>query len=138
MRFLLDTNIISDARLKRSPALMSWLRGQEVGDLAISVVTLLELERGVRRKERTDPRGARPLRLWLEEDVRPMFDRRLLPVDEPTAVTAARLHIPDPLPEMDALIAATAIAHDLVLVTRNVGDFHRTGVRLLNPWVEGS
>jgi len=134
VRYLLDTNIISDARLKRSPALMAWLRGQEVGDLALSVITMLELERGVRRKERSDPAGARPLRLWLDEDVRPMVGGRVLAIDEQTALTAARLHIPDPLPEMDALIAATAIVHDLAVVTRNTQDFQRTGARLLNPW----
>lgn len=134
MRYLLDTNVISDARLKRSPALMAWLRSREVGDLALSVITLLELERGVLRKERSDPAGARPLRLWLDEDVRPMVGGRVLAVDEQTAIMAAALHVPDPLPEMDALIGATAIAHDLTLVTRNTKDFERTGVRLLNPW----
>ncbi|MDM4764426.1 VapC toxin family PIN domain ribonuclease [Galbitalea sp. SE-J8] len=72
MRYLLDTNVVSDARLKRSPSLMTWLREQEIGDLALSVITVLELERGVQRKERADPVGARPLRLWLDEDVRPM------------------------------------------------------------------
>lgn len=134
MKHLLDTNVISDARMKRSQTLMGWLRGQEVGDLALSVITILELERGVRRKERSDPVGAHPIRLWLEEDVRPMFGGRVLAVDERAAVTAATLHIPNPLPEMDALIAATAIVHDLTLVTRNTKDFQRTGVRLLNPW----
>lgn len=134
MRYLLDTNVISDARLKRSQALMAWLRGQAIGDLALSVITMLELERGVRRKESSDPDGARPLRLWLDEDVRPMVGGRIVAVDEPTAITAATLHVPDPLPEMDALIAATAIVQDLTLVTRNTKDFERTGVRLLNPW----
>src|SRR5690625_3462044 len=113
---------------------MTWLRTQEVGDLAISVVTMLELERGVRRKERNDPTGGRPIRLWLDEDVRPLAGGRILPVDERTAITAAALHVPDPLPEMDALIAATALVHDLTLVTRNTKDFLRTDVRLLNPW----
>lgn len=136
MRYLLDTNVIGDARLKRSPALMGWLRAQKVGDLALSVITVLELERGVRRKERSDPSGARPLRLWLDEDVRPMVGGRVLAVDEQTAITAARLHIPDPLPEMDALIAATAIVHDLTLVTRNTKDFQRTAARVLDPWEE--
>ena len=134
MRYLLDTDILSDARRTRSSALMAWLRDRDVGDLAISVVTMLELERGIRRKERTDPVGGASLRLWLDDDVRPMFADRILPVDERTAVTAAALHIPDPMSEMDALIAATAMVHDLTLVTRNVRDFHRTTARLLNPW----
>ena len=63
-----------------------------------------------------------------------MVGGRVLAVDEQTAMMAAALHVPDPLPEMDALIGATAIAHDLTLVTRNTKDFERTGVRLLNPW----
>lgn len=134
MKYLLDTIILSDARRKRSSSLMAWMRAQEIGDLAVSVITILELERGVQRTERTDPVGAEPLRLWLEQDVRRTVARRLLHVDEQTATTAATLHIPDPLPEMDALIAATAIVHDLTLVTRNTKDFQRTGVRLLNPW----
>ena len=67
-----------------------------------------------------------------------MFDGCPLPVDEPTAIKAAGLHIPDPLPEMDALIASTAIVRDLVLVTRNVRDFQRAGARLLNPWESAS
>lgn len=133
MTYLLDTSIISDARLKRSKALMAWLSDQPVGNLALSVITMLELERGVRRKERSNPAGAAPLRLWLDQDVRPMV-RDLLPIDERTAITAAALHIPDPMPEMDALIAATALVHGLTLVTRNTKDFRRTGVRLLNPW----
>lgn len=134
MRYLLDTNVVSDARLKRSPALMAWLRSQEIGWLGLSVITMLELEGGVRRKERSDPSGAGRLRLWLDEDVRPMVRGRILPIDERIAVAAAALHVPDPLPEMDALIAATALVHDLTLVTRNTRDFQRTGVRLLDPW----
>lgn len=134
MRYLLDTNVISDARAKRSATLMAWLQGQEVGNLALSVITILELERGVRRKERSDPAGSIPLRRWLDEDVRPLVEGRVLPVDERTAIIAATLHVPAPMPEMDALIAATTIVHDLVLVTRNTQDFERGGVRLLNPW----
>lgn len=63
-----------------------------------------------------------------------MVGGRILAVDEQIAIVAAGMHVPDPLPEMDALIAATGIVHDLVLVTRNTPDFERTGVRLLNPW----
>ncbi|MGO1545092.1 MAG: type II toxin-antitoxin system VapC family toxin [Gulosibacter sp.] len=134
MKYLLDTNILSDARQKRSTALMAWLHDQAVGDLGVSVITILELERGVRRKERRDSAGGRSLRLWLDEDVRPMFGDRILPVDERTAITAAALHIPNPLPEMDALIAATALVHGLTLVTRNTRVFQQIDVRLLSPW----
>ena len=133
MRYLVDTNVISDARLKRSLALMAWIRDQDIDDLGVSAITVLELERGVRRVERKDPAGARPLRLWLDEDALSMVSA-VIPVDERVARTAAVLHVPDPMPEMDALIAATAIVHDLTLVTRNIKDFEHTGVRLLDPW----
>lgn len=134
MRYLLDTDVMSDARLRRSEPLADWLSVQEVGDLAVSVITILELERGIRRRERVDPVEARPLRLWLDEDVRPMFGDRVLAIDERIAVVAAGLHVPDPRPEMDALIAATALVHDLTLVTRNTRDFLTTGARLFDPW----
>ena len=99
----------------------------------VSAITVFELERGVRRQERRDPAGAQPLRLWLDEDALSMVGT-VIPVDERVARTAAVLHVPDPMPEMDALIAATAIVHGLTLVTRNIKDFEHTGVRLLDPW----
>ena len=133
MRYLVDTNVVSDARLKRSLTVMAWIRDQDIDDLGVSAITVLELERGVRRKERKDPAGAQPLRLWLDEDALSMVSA-VIPVDERVARAAAMLHVPDPMPEMDALVAATAIVHDLTLVTRNIKDFARTGVRLLNPW----
>ena len=80
MTHLLDTNILSDARRRRSTSLMHWLEEQEIGTLFLSVVSVLELERGVRRKERVDPVGAEPLRRWLDEDVKPMFVGRILPI----------------------------------------------------------
>ena len=134
MKYLIDTNVLSDARRRRSASLMAWLADQMVGDLAFSAITLLELERGIQLKERRDPEGARALRRWFTTDVASLVDGRVLPVTEAVAVRAAGLHVPDPMPEMDALIAATALVHDLVLVTRNVGDFSRSGVRLFDPW----
>jgi predicted nucleic acid-binding protein len=134
VRYLLDTNILSDAR-RGSAALDAWLAPQPVSDLAISAITLLELDIGVRRKERIDQTAGSLLRVWLDEVVRPMFDGRTLPVDELVALEASRLHVPDPMPEMDALIAATALSHGLTLVTRNLQDMTRTGVALLNPWL---
>lgn len=136
MRYLLDTNVLSDARARRSPARMAWLQEQVIADLHLSAVTLLELERGVRRKERVDPAGAGPLRRWLDEDVRASFAGRVLPVDDEVAVAAAALHVPDPMPEMDALIAATALVHGLTLVTRNIKDFASVPVALFDPWTE--
>lgn len=133
MKYLLDTNVLSDARRRRSEQLERWLSEQEVGDLAISIITLLEIERGIRRKQRADPAGAAPLWLWLNEDVRPLFAGRVLAVDESVASVASGLHVPDPMPEMDALIAATARVHGLVLVTRNTKGFMRAAVPLIDP-----
>ncbi|MEE1620726.1 type II toxin-antitoxin system VapC family toxin [Zafaria sp. J156] len=135
MRYLLDTNVLSDARRRASPALNAWLSTQPRADLAISVVALLELERGVLRLERRDPIAGVQLRSWLTQDVPAAFAGSILAVDERIARRTAGLHVPDPMPEMDALVAATALEHDLTLVTRNTKDFQRAGVALLDPWV---
>lgn len=134
MIHLLDTNALSDVRRGTFPSLNAWMAGQRLSDLAVSVISLMELETGVRRVERRDPTAGAALRTWLEYAVVPSFADRILPVDEPVARRAAELHVPDPMPAMDALIAATALVHGLDLVTRNTRDMARTGVRLLNPW----
>ena len=112
----------------------AWIAAQVQADLAISVVSVLEIERGILQVERRDAAAGQHLRTWLESDVLPTFSGRILVVDIPVARAAAALHVPDPKPHMDALIAAAAIVHDLTLVTRNISDFERTGVRLLNSW----
>ena len=134
MKYLLDANIVSDARRGAATPVDGWVSARPVGDLAISSITLMELEVGIRRKERADPAAGAHLRRWLDGHVLPIFAGRILPVDAVEAVECARLHVPDPMPDMDALMAATALAHGLTLVTRNTKDFLRTGAALLNPW----
>ena len=134
MRHPLDTDIISDHYKGVSPALDEWVDAQIEGDLAISPITVLKLDRGIRQRERRDPAQGVRLRLWLDEAVRPLFAGRILAVDERVALAASGLHSADRMPDMDTLIAATALVHGLTLVTRNTRDMERTGAALLNPW----
>ena len=98
----------------------------------------MELEIGVLRIERRDaPQGER-LRQWLEQWVLAEFEGRIIAIDTAIARVCARLHVPDPRPERDALIAATALVHSLTVVTRDVADFEPMGVKLLNPWLPAS
>ena len=90
--------------------------------------------RGFAKCERRDPVQGVKLRTWLDQQVLLTFSGRVLAVDAAVAQRCARLHVPDPCAERDALIAATALVHGMTVVTRNVADFARTGVQLLNPW----
>lgn len=89
---------------------------------------------GIARLGRRDVEQAQRLRTWLEDDLLAVFDGRIPSIDVPVAQRAARLHVPDPRPERDALIAATATVHGLTVITRNVADFEPMGVALINPW----
>lgn len=137
--FVLDTNVVSELRKakagKADPNVTAWAAGVPAGSLFISAITVLELETGVLLVERRDPAQGAVLRAWLDHHVMPAFAGRVLVVDVAVAQRCARLHVPDPRTERDALIAATALVHGMTVVTRNVADFAPTGVALLNPWV---
>jgi toxin FitB len=105
-----------------------------VAGFFISTITLMELEAGVLLVQRRDADQGAMLRAWLNGQVIPGFAGRILPVDDAVALRCAALHVPDPRPERDALIAATALVHGMTVVTRKVADFAPTGVALLNPW----
>jgi predicted nucleic acid-binding protein len=101
----------------------------------VSVITLHELEHGVLLAERRDADGAGPLRQWLNADVPDAFAERILSIDQEVAKVAATLHVPDPAPINDAYIAATALVHNLTMVTRNLADFTRfSGLEVVKPW----
>lgn len=100
----------------------------------ISSITVYELELGILRMEQKDPAQGAVLRAWMDGQVLPRFAERILPVDIAVVQRCARLHVPDPRPERDALIAATALVHGMTVVARNVADFKPTGVGILNPW----
>jgi predicted nucleic acid-binding protein len=136
--FVLDTNVVSELRKirlgKADPHVAHWADSVDAGSLHISAITVLELERGVLLLERKDQRQGAILRTWLDTRVLPEFTGRIFPVDTAVALRCARLHVPDPRAERDALIAATALVHGMTVVTRNLADFEATGVPLLNPW----
>jgi predicted nucleic acid-binding protein len=134
--FLLDTNVISELRKagdgKADANVTAWLSGEDASSFYISAITLMELEIGILRIERRDAAQGAMLRTWMDTRVLPEFSERTLPID--VALRCARLHVPDPRAERDALIAASAIVHGMTLVTRNAPDFEATGVPLLNRW----
>jgi predicted nucleic acid-binding protein len=141
--YLLDTNVVSEMRKAQrahtGPArvdmrVTAWFDSVPASSLYLSAVTALELEKGCLLMERRDPAQGRTLREWIDGLVLPTFASRVLPVDLPVALRCAALHVPNPIAERDALIAATALVHGMAVVTRNTQDFESTGVRLIDPW----
>ena len=137
--YLLDTNVISEHR--KAPAgkadanLVEWMASHPAAVLFISVVSIKEIELGVALLERRDGPQGEILRSWFERRVLPAFaDGRILPVTLEIARRCCKLHVPNPRPELDAFIAATALVHNLTVVSRNTADFALLGVKLLNPW----
>jgi len=136
--YLLDTNVISELRKANSGKadrnVVLWADRVSAASLYLSVFTILELETGVLLIERRDPAQGAILRSWLNAHVLPIFSDRILVVDTAVAQCCAKLHVPDPCSDRDAIIAATALVHGMTVVTRNIADFEPTGVELLNPW----
>lgn len=134
--FLLDTNVLSELRRRdrTHPRVAAWADHVHPAELFLSAITILEIEAGTLMVQRRDPAQGAVLRAWIDSKVLPTFDGRILPVDTAVAQRCARLHVPDPRAERDALMAATALVHGLVLATRNLADFKPMGVDLLNPW----
>jgi toxin FitB len=136
--YLLDTNVISELREPRShPAdrrVMRWAGSVPVNSLYLSVISILEIELGMLQIERRDPIQAEILRIWIERKILPSFAGKVLPIDIEIAQRCAALHVPDRRSERDAYIAATALVHNMTVVTRNTADFVHTGVPTLNPW----
>jgi toxin FitB len=136
--FLLDTNVVSEIRKPRpDPNVQVWLTSVPEADLHLSVLVVGEIRQGVERLRRRDPARAAPYEAWLSELARRFADR-LVPVTVEVCEEWGRLNVPDPLPVVDGLMAATAKVRGWTLVTRNVADLARTDVRLLDPFRAGS
>jgi toxin FitB len=130
--YLVDTNVVSEAR-RDSPQAVSWLRSVRPERVYLSALTLGEVMRGVTLRRKSDPQTASRLTEWLER-LRQDHADRILPVTDRIALEWGRIAALRPRGDIDGLIAATAIVHDLILVTRNVKDFEDTAVSLINPW----
>jgi toxin FitB len=139
--YLLDTNVLSELRKLESNnchlSVKQWASTCKPSQFFTSVICIFEVERGILQVARKDAAQAKRLRHWFETRLIPGMQDRLLPVTHAITSKCAQLHVPDPKPEMDALIAATASVHDLTLVTRNTRDFEPMGVRCINPWESG-
>ena len=136
--YILDTNVVSQIRKirlgKADKFVSQWSDSVNTAELYLSVITLQELEIGVLLAEYRNPAKGALLRGWLNKQVIPAFSGRILPVDTAVAIRSAKLHVPNPRPVRDGLIAATALVHGMTVVTRNISDFAPCGVALINPW----
>lgn len=130
--YLIDTNIVSEAR-RGTPEAIAWLRSVDPLSVHLSVITLGEVMRGIMLKQKIDPKAAGHLGEWLRK-LRYDHADRILPITDQIAVEWGRVAAQRPRGDADGLIAATAIVHDLIVVTRNVVDFDDTGASVITPW----
>lgn len=134
MSWLVDTNVLSELRkgVRANAGIRAWFADAQEAELFTSVLVLGEIRRGIESIRRRDAPAALALKQWLDR-LTGDFAERALPVDARVADRWGCLNVPDPIPTVDGLLAATALEHNLVLVTRNVRDVERTGVRVLDP-----
>jgi len=134
MTYLLATNIVSEIRKKHpDPHVMAWWDTVTSAEVFISALAIGEIRLGIERLRRRDSAKADLLEQWLH-GLRAIYHDHIINVDSSIAEEWGRLNVPDPLPVIDGLLAATARVRDLILVTRNVADLARSDVRVINPF----
>ncbi len=136
MSWLVDTNVLSELRKEDDADLRvrAWSESIPGAEVYTSVIVVGEIRQGIESIRRRDLPSALALEQWLLRIVS-AYGRRILPIDRRIAEYWGRLNVPDRVPIVDGLLAATALVHDLTLVTRDVRGVEQTGVRLLNPWI---
>ena len=136
--YLLDPVVMSELKKlpsgRASSAVFDWACRTSITDYFVSVITVLEIRQGILKLERRDPQQSAQLQAWVDEYMMPSFAGRILVFGLNEAQVCAELHVPDPRPERDAMIAATALVHGLTVVTRNMKDFAPMKVPVFNPW----
>lgn len=134
MKYLLDTNVLSETRKPRGDeGVKRWISSASAADLYLSALAIGEVRRGIERLKRRDPHQAEVYEAWLGAVLSSYADR-IIPVDAEIADEWGRMSVPDPVPVVDGLMAATAKVRGMTFVTRNTADVARTGARLLNPF----
>jgi toxin FitB len=136
--FVLDTNVVSELRKARSgradPNVTAWARSVPTASLYLSVITVMELESGILPLKDRDHAQFIALRAWMDNFVLPAFAGRILDFDMQSAIRCASMHAPQPRPLRDSMIAATALRHNMTVVSRDVADFENI-VPVINPWL---
>lgn len=134
MSFLLDTNVVSEIRKKTpDPSVLAWFDSVPADELFVSVLVVGEIRQGIERLTRRDSAQAEVFEQWLSRLIEVYADR-IVPITGDVAEMWGRLNVPDPVPVVDGLMAATALVHGWTLVTHNIADVAATGVRLLDPF----
>jgi predicted nucleic acid-binding protein len=137
-RYLLDTMVISELRKSKqriNQNVLTWSDSIDPLDQFTSVINLHEIEVGILKLERKDDALGSILRTWFDRQLLPSFSQQTLDVNLAIALRASPMHIPTNIDVRDALIAATAIEHGMIVATRNTKHFVNTGAKLINPWV---
>ena len=138
MNYLLDTCLISElSKSKPDKKVVDWVLSEDETGFYVSVLTFGELHKGVEKLPEYKKKEG--LRVWIEDELKDRFQNRIIGIDMRVSILWGRIQCVaekkgKPMPAIDSLIAATGIAHDLIVVTRNVSDMEQSGVTLLNPW----